>query len=237
MNRGFTLLELIVAMVLFTIVMSAAYALFDSTQDLSSGAGKVSEMQQEARFTLETLRRDLQGTISIQSESPASLQGTISIQSDATAYQFLGTDNGSEEEPLDEIQFLAVNRDTLYAEAPESDIAFTRYYVIDDEEATGQEGLVRIKNTDLFSTTTVQEEEEEAEEIGPNVVFVNFRYHDGNDWQESWDSSLSLSLPRAIEVTVHVRVPDSEEEETVEFSSRIFLPVAAQTPTLSESTE
>lgn len=223
MNRGFTLLELIVAMVLFTIVMSAAYALFDSTQDLSSGAGKVSEMQQEARFTLETLRRDL--------------QGTISIQSDATVYQFLGTDNGSEEEPLDEIQFLAVNRDTLYAEAPESDIAFTRYYVIDEEESTGQEGLVRIKNTDLLSMTTVQEEEEEAEEIGPNVVLVNFRYHDGNDWQESWNSSLSLSLPRAIEVTIHIRVPDSEEEETMEFSSRIFLPVAAQTPALSESGE
>jgi type II secretion system protein J len=222
MKRGFTLLELIVAMVLFTIVMSAAYALFDSTQDLSSGAGKVSEMQQEARFVLEHLRRDL--------------QGTTAIDAGDTASRFLGTDNGSDEEPLDEIQFLSINRETLWSTQPESDMSMTRYYVIEEEESTDQEGLVRIRNTDLLSTTTVQEEEEEAEEIGPNVVFVNFRYHDGNEWQESWDSSLSLSLPRAIEVTIHIRVPGTEIE-VVEFSSKIYLPIAAETPTLSEVAE
>ncbi|SVE45699.1 uncharacterized protein METZ01_LOCUS498553, partial [marine metagenome] len=75
-------------MVLFSLVMSAAYSLFDSGQSLSSDAQKVSAVQQEVRFVLETLRRDLQGTVGVGSYS------------ESTVYQFLGTNEGTEEEPL-----------------------------------------------------------------------------------------------------------------------------------------
>ena len=230
MNRGFTLLELIVAMILFSIVMGAAYALFSSTQAVSSDAGKISAVQQEARFVLNTLRRDLQGVVGV------GMYADETQKPEETVYRFLGTNEGSEEEPRDEIQFLALNRETLYSTTPASDLTLTRYYVINEEETTEQQGLVRIKNTGLLSTSTVQEEEEEAEEIGPNVIHVSFRYFDGNDWQESWDSSMSGTLPRAIEVLIHVRVPDSEDE-IVEFSSKIYLPIAAQTPVLEGEIE
>jgi len=224
MKRGFTLMELIVAMVLFSIVMSAAYALFDSGQALSSDAQKVSAVQQEVRFVLETLRRDLQGTVGV---------GTYS---EPTVYQFLGTNEGTEEEPVDEVRFLAMNRETVSSSSPESDLGLTRYYLIGEEEGLPQKGLVRIKNSDLLSAIEIEEEEEEAQEIGPNVVFFGLRYYDGSDWQESWDSTLSLTLPHAVEITLTLRVPESEDE-TQSFIGKIFLPVAAETPTLTEGTE
>jgi len=224
MKRGFTLLELIVAMVLFSLVMSAAYALFDSGQSLSSDAQKVSAVQQEVRFVLETFRRDLQGTVGVGSYS------------ESTVYQFLGTNEGTEEEPLDEVRFLAINRETVSSSAPESDLGLTRYYLIGEEEDIAQKGLVRIKNSDLLSAIEVEEEEEEAQEIGPNVVFFGLRYYDGSDWQESWDSTLSLTLPLAIEVTLLILVPGSEDD-IQSFTGKIFLPVAAETPTLTEATE
>ena len=222
MKRGFTLLELIVAMVLFSLVMSAAYALFDSGQSLSSDAQKVSAVQQEVRFVLETFRRDLQGTVGVGSYS------------ESTVYQFLGTNEGTEEEPLDEVRFLAINRETVSSSAPESDLGLTRYYLIGEEEDIAQKGLVRIKNSDLLSAIEV--EEEEAQEIGPNVVFFGLRYYDGSDWQESWDSTLSLTLPRAIEVTLFILVPGSEDD-IQSFTGKIFLPVAAETSTLTGATE
>ncbi len=224
MKRGFTLLELIVAMVLFSLVMSAAYALFDSGQELSSDAEEVSRVQQEARFVLETLRRDIQGVVGIGSYS------------ETTVYQFLGTNEGTEEEPLDEVRFLAVNRETLSSLDPESDLGITRYYVIEEEDSMEQKGLVRIKNSDLLGSTEMEEEEEEAQEIGPNITFLGLRYYDGNDWQDSWDSTLSLTLPEAVEVTLFLRVPGTEEE-VQEFQSKIYLPVSAETPALSEASE
>ncbi len=229
MNRGFTLLELMVAMTLFTIVMGAAYSLFDSAQAISSDAGKVSRNQQEARFVLETLRRDLQGVVGM---------GMYDQESESTedsVYQFLGSDDGSEEEPRDEIQFLALNRDTLYSTSPESDLTMTRYYLVEKGENPTVQSLVRIKNAALLSSDSLQDEEEEAEEIGPNVMNVNFRYFDGEDWQDSWNSSLSLTLPKAIEVTVFIRIP--EEDQVVKFSSKIYLPVAAQTSLQTEGGE
>jgi general secretion pathway protein J len=223
MKRGFTLLELIVAMVLFSLVMSAAYALFDSGQSLSSDAQKVSAVQQEVRFVFETMRRDLQGTIGVGSYS------------ESAVYQFLGTNEGTEEEPLDEVRFLAMNRETVSSSAPESDLGLTRYYLIAEEEDIAQKGLVRIKNSDLFSAFEV-EEEEEAQELGPQVVFFGLRYYDGNDWQDSWDSTLSLTLPQAVEVTLSLLVPGSEDD-IQSFTGKIFLPVAAETPTLTEAAE
>ncbi|MDP6957194.1 MAG: prepilin-type N-terminal cleavage/methylation domain-containing protein [Planctomycetota bacterium] len=224
MKRGFTLLELIVAMVLFSIVMSAAYALFDSGQSLSSDAQKVSAVQQEVRFVFETLRRDLQGAVGVGSYS------------EPAVYQFLGTNEGTEEEPLDEIRFLAMNRETFSSSVPESDLGLTRYYIMEEEDGFDQIGLVRIKNGDLLSSIEVENEDEEAQEIGPNVVFFGLRYFDGSDWQESWDSTLSLTLPHAVEITLTLRVPQSEDE-TQSFTGKIFLPVAAETPTLTEGTE
>ena len=69
------------------------------------------------------------------------------------------------------------------------------------------------------------------------MLYLNFRYYDGNEWQENWDSTLSLTLPQAVEVVVSIQVPDSENDDIRKFSSKIFLPVAAQTPSLSESEE
>lgn len=38
----------------------------------------------------------------------------------------------------------------------------------------------------------------------PDVVGLEFRYHDGNNWQRSWSSSRASQLPAAIEVTIDV---------------------------------
>jgi len=67
-------------------------------------------------------------------------------------------------------------------------------------------------------------------DVAADVSWLNFRYYDGSQWQDSWDSTQSNKLPQSIEVTVHVRTEWHGEPSFEKFTSRFYLPVAAQTP-------
>ncbi|MEA1952544.1 MAG: hypothetical protein U9N87_14280, partial [Planctomycetota bacterium] len=43
--------------------------------------------------------------------------------------------------------------------------------------------------------------------IAPEVTAVEFRYHDGQEWLESWDSSASGQLPKAFEIRLFFARP------------------------------
>ena len=56
----------------------------------------------------------------------------------------------------------------------------------------------------------------EAELLAPEVGSVQFRYFDGVEWLESWDSSTEERLPNAVEVTLEFRsIADSEDQSDV----------------------
>ena len=64
MNRkGFTLLELIVATVIFTIVIAAAYSLLDSARSLTTRAELRTQLFQTARVALQAVEDDLRGAV------------------------------------------------------------------------------------------------------------------------------------------------------------------------------
>jgi len=213
-RRGFSLLEVLVATVIFAIVIGAAYALFDSTRSMSDRAEFHASMRQEARTVLETLRGDLRGAYG---------SGTVFDTG------LVGTQAGSEDEPRCKIDLVAVNNYTGRATSPEIDVTRTNYYVYDASSAEIR-GLVRRKQKQLTNLTTVLREEEGLEEIGPNVAYVRFRYWDGASWAESWDSTRTGTLPKAVEVTVHIKGTWKGEEVMEKYSTKIYLPMAAETP-------
>ncbi|EAQ78870.1 PilW family protein [Blastopirellula marina] len=47
-----------------------------------------------------------------------------------------------------------------------------------------------------------------AEIIAPEVCFLNFRYFDGYEWYEEWDSSTMGGLPLAVDIVVAIRSAD-----------------------------
>lgn len=221
MRNGFTLLEVVVASIIFSLVVAAAYGLLDSARSLSDRTEFVAGTQQEARAVLDTLRSDLQGAY-----------GTAGKE---FTTDFVGTQGGSSEAPEDKIELVAANGWTLRSTAPEIDLAQTTYYVYKATE-TGVERrkLVRKKERRLTPVDTQTREEEGMEEIGPHVTYVRFRYYDGSSWADSWDSKQSGKLPRAIEVTITLTQAWKEEEVSEKFSDKFYLPLAAEAPTKSQ---
>lgn len=211
---GFTLLEVIVATIIFTLVVAAAYALFDSARTMADRTEFDAAMQQEARVVLDTLRADLQGTCG---------SGTVYDTG------FTGTQAGGDDTPRYTLDVVSVNNVTTRATAPEIDLTRTTYS-IDEESSTEQKGLVRRKTKQLTTLTTVIREDEGLDEIGPNVQYVKFRYFDGSSWSEVWDSTRSKKLPWAVEATIHLKGDWKGQEMTEKYVARIYLPVAAETP-------
>ena len=67
--------------------------------------------------------------------------------------------------------------------------------------------------------------EEDVESVAADVVGLNLRYYDGQ-WKDGWNSTQTLKMPRAVEVSVHVK----REEEIEVHTARFYLPVAGETP-------
>jgi len=219
---GFTLLELIIAMVIFSIVIGAAYSLFDAGRSVTSRAEFRSQLFQSARSALQAVEDDLRGAV---------MPGT------AFDTGFIGSNGGSEKEPADKLEFVSVSRYTGAAydvNKPTDvvrgiDLAKIYYWIETDTKKTAH-GLVRERPLELTGVNGPVRRDESIAEVSADVVYVNFRYFDGSEWLESWDSTQTRKLPKAVEVTVYVRGEWRDEEVIEPFMSRFYLPVGAETP-------
>lgn len=215
-RRGFTLLEMVVAIVIFTIVVSAAYALFESGRSVSLRGERRARLFQTARAVLAMIEADLRGAV---------------LPGEDILTEFTGTDNADGDLPVDEIETLAINLDGLVTEEPQSDRSIVRYW-IDSER-----GLLRERDG-VLSPPVVdierEEEEEDYEEVSADVIGLNLRYFDEGTWHDVWESEQERKLPQAVEVTIHVSDTWRGEELVETFTLRFHLTVGAETPEREE---
>jgi len=218
---GFTLLELVVATSIFAIVIAATYSLFDSARGITTRAEFRAQLFQSARAALQAVEEDLRGAVML-----------------GTAYDtgFIGTNAGSEKEPLDTLEFVSVNRYTGAAydvTQPEVvrgiDVSKVGYRIEPDEKRKPH-GLLRERPLELTPPGGPVHRDEDVSGIADDVVYINFRYFDSGQWTDSWDSTQTHKLPQAVEVTVYISGEWRGEKIVEPFMSRFYFPVGAETP-------
>lgn len=204
---GFTLLEMLVAMMLMSILAGALYA----------GLHTAFAGRRRAEASVEPAERAAAAMHMMQSSLEAATAPTGLL-----AGEFMGQGGtGSSGRPADALAFHALAQDQGRF-APASPIHLIEIGLTSDEE-TGGLVLLRCTTANLLAPET-QDPIEEV--VCRRVLSLETTFYDGSSWQDTWDSTaMGNVLPMAVEVRLVLAVPGDEDGYA---TTRIFaLPCAA----------
>ncbi len=208
-SKGFTLAEMLIAMVIFSIVVSMTYAAFSTTFRVIEDARAGSKYGERVRIALERVTEDLE---SLYFSENGIFEGKETFHGD-----FRG----------DTLSFTSTAHLVFHKDAPPAGYATISYSV---EESTDYNGL-RLFRRDLAYLPGQQNEEEKGFLLCDDLREVAFTYIDENgNEQENWDSeskkeSKAEEIPRAVKVKMSF--PDQKNEgELFSISTLVAIPRA-----------
>jgi len=178
-HKGFTLLEVLIAIAIFSIISLSSFTIFDSVLKGDEIAKQRSERQNELQRAFLIIERDItqisRRSIRLNGEAP--LEQLIQSSSDSFA---------SEEQAIAFVRHGWTNPGLLL---PRSDMQAVAYRLT-------EETLQRLHFNFVDS---VVGEEPKVRPLISDVTELAFEYYDGKEWQETW-SEKTLPLAIAIEV-------------------------------------
>ena len=205
-KSAFTLLEMLVAMTLMSVLAGSLYASLHIAFTARRSAVSAIEPVRAAQLAIELVREDIESALPPTGILAGAFYGqdlTDSAGRDADALLFYSSALGPE------------------AAEGTGDITRIELAFVSPPDAT-ERVLVRRSTTNLLAPETVEPSEEI---LCRGVLGFNLRYFDGSDWQDSWDSSSQDNvLPLAVEVALEVDRPTRGEPVDSGYAlSRVFL--------------
>ncbi|MBW2057673.1 MAG: prepilin-type N-terminal cleavage/methylation domain-containing protein [Deltaproteobacteria bacterium] len=198
-EEGFTLVEMVVAMVILAVLLVTAYGVFSSSYSALHRVNPARDIYHTARVVLDRMTEEIQ----------SAYYGT------GLGYTGLvGKDYEEDGAPMDSLTFSTMaNFDWIKGVegVRESDFLKISYRLVKGEE---EEGKVLIRRQDpAFGPL-----EDDPEEFGSGargtfhladgVWGMDLRYFDGKDWVEEWNSTEEERLPRAVEIRLILETDD-----------------------------
>ena len=201
-EHGFTLIEIIIAVTILSLIVLALYGAFNVTTTIIRAGTQKHETLQYGRLALEAIRKDLLCALPVQDKANQTFRGIHNSTGfyDQDAIDFLTASNILSEPGENKL---------------ESDIVEIGYFISEEYPERGY--LVR--RIDL-TTDKSPFSGGKIDVIAENVVGLNFEYHTGKEWVESWDPEAEekddqqTGLPAMVVIEVTVR-DENEEYHTV----------------------
>jgi len=182
LSKGFTLLEVLIAIAIFSIISLSSFSIFDSVLKGDETAKQKSERQNELQRAFLIIERDVtqiaRRSIRLNGEAP--IERLIQSSSDSFA---------SEEQAIAFVRHGWTNPGLLL---PRSDMQAVAYRVT-------EETMQRLHYNFVDS---VVGEEPKVRPLISDVTELSFEYYDGKEWQEEWTKN---SLPLAIAIEVNTK--------------------------------
>lgn len=204
---GFTLLEVVISVAILAVIMTIVFSTFNSSMKAFTAIENQGSAYAGARIVLSRISEEI-GSI-YWSEDPKSNTGLI---------------GGDEEEydlPFDSLHFTSLSHIRWAKDSNESELCEIGYYLVKDE-GTGESFLFRREDWNVDGTI---EEGGTTLELAEGVDGLNFRYYDGEEWVDDWDTRTKGGLPKAIEVVLLMSDPILER---IAFASTFLIPIAGR---------
>ena len=212
-REGFTLLELLIAVAIFSLVLAAINGVLYGAMRLRSKTTRMIEESLPLQQTVATIKRDLQGIVVPGGSLSGVLKSDVALSSmDQQSATEIYTATGVLNETL---PWPSLQKVGYVLRVPVNQVA-----------GTGKD-LVRLVTRNLLFTT--QEEVEEQWLMG-DVERLEFTFYDGISWQTSWDSTTQSSVrPKAIRSQIVLAIdPDDPRPKS---PIQIVVPVVVQAHT------
>ncbi len=204
--RGFTLIEVLLAVVIFAIVLAAMSTVFYSALRLRNRTAAHLEEKLPIQHATAIMQRDLAGLVApggmLASNLTTAASGAMQAQN-ATPF-FVNTGNIDDTSPWGEVQKVA-------------------YYLTDSTNQPGSKDLMRAVTRNLLAPA---EEVPVTQWLMSGVRNLAFSFYDGTAWTETWDSSVTTNLPTAIKVQIELASLDAGQP--VETPMEFVVPVVVQ---------
>jgi general secretion pathway protein J len=202
--RGFTLLELLIAMTMMAIIAASLYTSMSIGFKAKEGAEKVVEKGRSAEIAIELIKSMLASSV---------------VPNGILAGEFKGEDEkGEKGYDADTLTFFTADynpgEDELASDIEKVELS------ISIRKDSQERVIVRKVTTNLLSPTTLDPEEEA---LCGGVRSMNLRYYDGSGWQDEWDSSENdNTLPKAVEITIVLEDTESAESNTTDNEEDLY---------------
>jgi len=205
---GFTLLEILVALGVLGIIMSAVYGSYRAVSTSIVGLQPRIALDQTGRFFLQRLARQIRccysGRPNVSSRSTRQRN-----EEDSRASQERVSLFESGQTATDDIVLRFVTTGGVSTWKLDSECLIVVSYKLDKR-----------RNVLLTDEQVYGQRDEDSEEnwrvILEDVAEIEVEYFDGIDWQAKWDSDVSGGPPRAVRVRV---VLESPEQSTASFTT------------------
>ncbi len=199
-NAGFTLLEMLVALTIITSILAMVYASFAATTRSIDASGARLAQIERACFALRLMSRQVRcayAPCSRQTGTPGdseSMFETAEASLRAPSIVF----RGSSRDPRGEIlSFVTGSGLGAGPDAPRGLFRVTYSY---DRAAS----TLSIRRQEQADSSAGRLNSRRADLLLNNVTNVELKFHDGRQWQQTWDAVQKHELPRAVKVEITV---------------------------------
>lgn len=215
-KRGFTLLEILMAISIFAIVISLAYSSYNASFNIINSAGAQSATYTMAKVAMERIQEDLE------SFYPAA-EPVFTGKTD--------TINGLR---ADSLEFTSSANVRLHPKQKLSAYTTIRYHATEDPES-GTLQLFRSEQP-AFSKTAEEDSTDNQLLLCKNLLEVAFDYRNSEgmdvaDWEEESSNDEKPALPELIFITLRFAEGKNNEEEEREgtlFKTGLIIPASQE---------
>jgi len=201
-HRGFTLLELLLAVLVFAIVLAAIHTVFFGAFKLRTRTTEAIERSLPLQQALAIIKRDLANLTPPGGTLSGALQSTPTITTNASGVSMSGSLNRQNGPQF----YTAVG--IVDDNAPWGEIERVSYYLATPTNNTPGMDLIRSVARNLLPVTQDQTDDQF---LMSGVDAITFQYYNGTAWQDTWDSTqvdsmtgLTNNLPSAIKVELQL---------------------------------
>lgn len=202
-ERGFTLIEILVAIFILTMVSSILYASFRTTLDTQIRVKESQIRWHVLRVGVSRMVRELtQAYVSLNENLMATDRRTFFVAEKSF--------------DIDEVTFSSFSHKRLVANAAESDQCLIRYYGAPDPEDRGKTNLMR-RETRRIQNEPFEDIPGEAYILIEDVQSVHYHFYDrpNDQWLEEWNTTSMDGQPNRLpdRIRIYVTVLDEKGKE------------------------